>query len=95
MDLMIAVTGAVGAAVIAASMYLKSNETFDGKKFAQTVILGGIAGFALGASGFEITSGNVEMQMAAYASLGAVIGLVIENIAKYIYRNKIAPAVTA
>jgi hypothetical protein len=92
MDFMTAIMGAGGAAVIAASAYLKARgagEPLEPAKFIQTVVIGAISGFALGMTGIKITDQNVEVQMAAYAFLGGGIAIVIENVGKYLYRPKV------
>lgn len=89
--------GALGAAAIAASMYLKARgdgEPFEVQKFVQTVIIGFVAGFALGMSGTQITSANVEVQMAAYSFMGGGIAIIIENVGKYFYRPKVPVTTT-
>lgn len=91
MEFQTAIMGAIGAAVIAASGYLKARgegEAFNFPKFAQTAIIGAIAGFTLGMSGVTITDQNVEVQMASYAFLGGGIAVLIENVGKYFYRGQ-------
>lgn len=93
MEFQTAIMGAIGAAVIAATGYLKARvagESFNLPKFAQTTIIGAIAGFTLGMTGVTITDQNVEVQMASYAFLGGGIAVVLENIYKYFYRAKTA-----
>jgi len=92
MEYMTAIYGAAGAAIIAATGYLKARgegDVFEPVKFIQTVIIGAVAGFTLGLTGVQISDSNVAAQMGSYAFLGGGIAIFIENIGKYFYRLKV------
>jgi len=83
------IIGLLGGAVIAATGYLKSGETFVPLKMVQTTILGGIAGAVIGFTGVQVTDANLAVQIAALGGMSGGIAIGIENLLKWL---KLSPA---
>jgi hypothetical protein len=58
----------------------RGGESFEIKKFAPTVIFGGIVGALMGLTGIQITEQNFAAQSALYGGLGLIIQFIFQGV---------------
>lgn len=82
----------IAAVIYALAAYFKNSggpdgQTFEKTKFIATLVVGGVIGVIMVASGLPVTEESVALQMATYGGLV----MLTEYIIKGIYRRTAAP----